>query len=410
MNTNLSRIQKDIENLAKFTSTPGNGTTRFTYSKEYLDAKGFIIQEMKNAGLTVFEDAVGSVFGRIEGEPGLPTVMVGSHFDSVQNGGDFDGQAGVLCGIEVARVIKEQGLKPKYPIEFTAMVEEEGGRFGSALFASRVMAGMVSYEDLLVAKDWDGVSVADAMKSVGLDPAKVKEAARKPGSLKAFLELHIEQGPILETGGIDIGVVEYIVGLTQIVFTINGRADHAGTTPMNMRYDALAIASKLISEFPEYAVAAGEGTVATVGTFEIKPGAANIIPEKVVFTVDIRSKNENCIAQVRDQIFKRIEQLCTEGFSYSSEEKLYAVPVKMSEQIFTAYEKACDENGFSKKTMVSGAGHDAQIMSRITESGLLFVQSKDGRSHTPVEWTDYDKLQKGYEVVFAALKEIAEIQ
>ncbi|MCC5909096.1 MAG: Zn-dependent hydrolase [Clostridiaceae bacterium] len=402
MKTNVERIQKDIEILSQFNATPGRGLTRFSFTEEDRGAREYIKSEMKACGLQVYEDAAGTVIGRLEGEvKGAPTIIVGSHFDSVKNGGNFDGPAGVVMGLEIARSIYENKITTKYPIEFIAMIEEEGGRFGSGLFGSRAMVGKVSREQLDQFKDNEGISIAEAMEAFGLDPNKIQEAARRPEEIKAFFELHIEQGPILEHNKKDVGIVEYIVAINHIEVVVKGRPDHAGTTPMSMRIDALDSATKVISKISAIAKEAGEGTVATVGVLDVSPGATNIVPGEARFTVDIRSKKQECIEKVVKSIEKALKETAKDNkITYTITEKLSVSPIKLDEKIIETFDKNVKKLGFSKESMLSGAGHDAMIMAGITRVGLVFVPSKDGRSHCPEEWTEYKDLQKGIELMY----------
>lgn len=411
MDTKLERIQRDIEEISKYTSTPGAGVTRFSFTKEDKCAREYIKNEMLHAGLKVYEDAAGTVIGRLEGKLiDAPVVMIGSHFDSVKNGGSFDGTAGVVTALETARVFKEKNLKPKYPIEFIAMIEEEGGRFGGGLFASRVMAGKVQRETLDSFKDENGISTAEAMKDFGFDPDNIEKAIRKREQVKAFIELHIEQGPILESKNKDIGIVEYIVGIKEIEVTIKGRPDHAGTTPMDMRSDALEAAANLISRIGDFAREVGDGTVATVGKIKVLPGAANIVPGEVVFTVDIRSKKNEHIAKIGSRIIEELNQLAElKNVKFTAADLLYVSAVKLNDCIIDSFDRNCINLGFSSERMLSGAGHDAMVMAEITDVGLIFVPSRNGRSHCPDEWTDYDKLQKGIEVAYESIKNLAEV-
>ncbi|WP_186429917.1 Zn-dependent hydrolase [Clostridium sp. BSD9I1] len=408
MNTNLERIKRDIEALGEFTSTPGVGNTRLSFSEEDRKAREYIKGQMKEAGLQVYEDAAGTIVGRLEGElKDAPVVMIGSHYDSVKNGGIFDGPAGVVTALESARVFKENNIKPKYPVEFIAMIEEEGCRFGGGLFGSRAMVGKVTREELDKYKDTQGISIAQAMKDFGFNPDEINKAVRNPKDIKAFLELHIEQGPILESNNKDLGIVQYVVGIREFEVIIKGRADHAGTTPMDMRLDALDAAAPVISKISGFAKEAGEGTVATIGKFQLLPGAANIVPEEVKFTVDIRSKSKNLINEVSNKISKDLENMAeTKGVKYEIIDKLNVNPVKLSENIISIMKNKADNIGFTTEDMLSGAGHDAMIMAGVTEVGLLFVPSKNGRSHCPEEWTDYDKLQKGVEIMCQTLEEL----
>lgn len=313
MKTRLDRIKKDIEKLAEYNATPGQGLTRFSFSEEDRRAREYIKEQMILAGLEVYEDAAGTVVGRRNGrDNNLPSVMVGSHFDSVRNGGNFDGPAGVVTALEIARLLHENNIETEHPIEFVALVEEEGGRFGAGLFGSRAMVGRVSEQELNSNRDENGITTGEAMLKFGLDPCTIQKAKRPPGSLKAFFELHIEQGPVLEAERKDIGIVNTIVGIRHYEVEITGRPDHAGTTPMNMRADALVLSSKVVMAVNKLAKEAGEGTVATVGSLRVSPGATNIVPGKVVFTIDIRSRNEENIETIIDGVKTLLTEGCKE--------------------------------------------------------------------------------------------------
>ena len=412
MKTRLDRIANDIEHLSKFNSTPGKGLTRFSFTDEDRKARDYIKKELEKLDLQVYEDEAGTVFGRMKGyDPELPSIMVGSHFDSVKNGGNFDGPAGIVMGLEVMRTLVENKIRTVYPVEFVGMIEEEGGRFGGGVFGSRAMARGITYEELTRYRDEDGISMADAMESFGFDPHKIGDAKRKPEEIRAFIELHIEQGPVLENEKVDIGLVDYIVGIAEYSISIKGRPDHAGTTPMDMRRDPLVAASKLVCQIEEYALSEGNGTVATVGTLNVYPGAANIVPAGVELTVDIRSKKQECIDGVYNKITGFMKENVDEkGLDWETREMLNVAPVTMSEKIMGTMEKKSEENGLKYRKMTSGAGHDAMIMSSITETGLVFVPSKDGRSHCPEEWTDYDQLQKGIELIYHTILEIGDVE
>ncbi|MGM0498782.1 MAG: M20 family metallo-hydrolase [Bacillota bacterium] len=412
MLTKVERIKNDIENLREFNATPENGLTRFSLTEEDRGARNYLKKELQKLDVEIYEDAAGSLVARREGTAeDAPVVMIGSHFDSVKNGGHFDGPAGVIMALEILRVMEENDVKTKYPIEFVAMIEEEGGRFGGGVFGSRAMTGQVDYQELLDFKDADGISMAEAFVDFGFDPKKIEEAKRDPKELKAFIELHIEQGPVLENEEKDVGIVDFIVGINQIRVKVEGRADHAGTTPMEMRKDALSSAAEVISEIKNFALTAGNGTVATVGTLDVKPGAANIVPAEVEFSVDIRSKKLNCIEEVRDKIDQALAVIKAEyAVDYSVQNMLMVEPVELSQEIFNIFKEESKRIGLNSKEMISGAGHDAMIMAAITDVGLIFVPSKDGRSHTPEEWTDYGDLQKGIELIYHTVLKVGEAE
>lgn len=410
MKTKVERIQRDIENLAQFTCVEGIGCTRFTYTKEFAGARDYIVSEMKAAGLEVREDAVGVIIGRMEGKnTDAPVVMTGSHFDTVKTGGRFDGPAGVVAGLETARVLHEEGFVPERPIEFVALPEEEGARFGSGLFGSRAICGKLTQEEVENNKDWDGITVAQAMREYGLDPAKATEAARKPGEIGAFLELHIEQGPLLENTKTDVGIVESIVGLRILDIHVYGRSDHAGNTPMTMRADTMLASAKAIAAGTEKALEIGEGTVVTCGRLETIPGAFNIVAKETYFQIDCRSKTIENVDAVIAVIRESLEKSAAEnpGLSFTIEEKLSAMPVPMKAEIQQIMEAEAADAGISTVKMLSGAGHDAMIMGSICDVAMVFVPSKGGRSHVPEEWTDYEDLQKGIEVIYRSVKKLA---
>jgi len=409
ISSNEQRIKKHLETLAQFTSTPTMGVTRLSYSPEDILARTYLKQQMKELGLSVREDAIGNIYGRLDGvDNTLPPVVIGSHFDSVPNGGAFDGTAGVVMGLEVAALFQEQKLKPHCPLEIIALIEEEGSSFGSGLLASRAIAGLVSTADLESMHDSNGVSAAEKMALVGFDASKVESIVRKPGDMKAFIELHIEQGPILEQAAEDIGIVDTIVGLSQLSVTITGKAGHAGTTPMDMRSDALLISSQLIGQIAQFATEEGE-TVATVGKLNVFPNGSNVIPSKVVFSIDVRSKFIDKLSRVVTRIENTINAVNGGNYTAEVERLIYIKPVDLDKAVFSTLNDCSQQLGYKTRTMVSGAGHDAMIFAQICPVGLVFVPSRDGLSHHPDEWTDYDQVAKGIDVVFAAVKKLTGI-
>ena len=408
--SNIQRIQRDIEALAQFTASPGAGVTRFSFTAEDRQAREYIINQMAASHLKVYEDAAGTIIGRREGSrAAAPVVMIGSHFDSVKNGGPFDGPAGVVAALEIARVLDENRIATEYPLEFIAMIEEEGGRFGAGLFGSRAMAGRIPPDELLNLHDDSGISVARAMHDFGLAPEALLSAVRSPEQLKAFLELHIEQGPILEKTGTDVGLVETVVGIEQWEIEIQGRPDHAGTTPMNMRADALVATADVIKQIHRLASQSETGTVATVGKLQVAPGAGNIVPGKATFSVDIRSDNAADILQLGETIKVFLFSLPQEypGISTRMSSVLSIDPTPLSSPILQLLEEEAGIGGITSRRMRSGAGHDAMVMASLAEVGLVFVPSRDGRSHCPEEWTDYNKLKKGVDLVLQVTLRLA---
>ncbi|GHH99519.1 Zn-dependent hydrolase [Neobacillus kokaensis] len=409
MNDLKQRIEGHIEALSQFTATPGQGTTRLTYSKEDLQAREYLKEKMKEYGLQVSEDGLGNIFGKLEGTlKDAPSVLIGSHFDSVPNGGSYDGPAGVVAGLEVAALFAKNKIKPKYPLEVIALIEEEGSRFGGGLMGSRGIVGSLGEEEFINLTDKGGITTVEAMAEIGLDPSLPKK--RDPKTMKAYLELHIEQGPILEEKGIPIGMVEAIVGLAQLEITVEGKAGHAGTTPMDRRSDALVVAAKMIAQLPEIALSEGEGSVITTGRLHVFPNGANVIPNKVVFTVDLRSGREEHILNMIGQVQQLVESFHAFGIKNSVQQQLYMPPKAMNQEIIALLSEKCSELNIPFCSINSGAGHDAMVFSDVTDVGMLFVPSKDGLSHCPEEWSDSQDLANAVQILYEAAKKLTEAE
>ncbi len=390
------RIESDLKALGQFTATPGKGCTRLPFTKEAREAVDFLRKQMEEAGLKVKEDMAGNIFGILEGEdPKAPCIMMGSHYDSVVNGGNFDGIAGVACAIETARQLQERGIKRKRDFVAAGFCDEEGIRFGTGFFGSGSMLGKRDVEYCRRYKDTDGIAIYDAMKAYGLDPERIGEAKWEDGSIGYYLESHVEQGPVLDAKEIELGVVDCIVGMYRCMVTVHGRADHAGTTPMDMRIDAVEAAAKVVSKLPGWAREKEDGTVATVGYMNVLPGGINIVAEKVEFSVDIRSRNEESICDIVKKMERELDEaagVCSG--SYEIDVKLRISPVHLSDRLAGIMEESCKKNGYSYKRMASGAGHDALEIGQVIPSSLIFVPSKNGRSHCPVESSKYEDLAK----------------
>ncbi|WP_144528395.1 Zn-dependent hydrolase [Peribacillus simplex] len=405
----IERIEKQINDLSEFTSTPGKGTTRLTYSKEDLLTRNYIKNKMMESGLKVQEDGFGNIFGKLEGTlKDAPSVLIGSHFDSVPNGGAYDGPAGVIVALEVAALFAENQLTPKYPLEIVALIEEEGARFGGGLMGSRGIVGTLSEESFKNLRDKEGITTIEAMSKISLDSSLPKR--RNPNSIKAFLELHIEQGPILEEKNIPIGVVEAIVGLTQLEVTIEGKAGHAGTTPMDRRTDALVAAAQIISQLPSFAIEEGEGTVITTGRLHVLPNGANVIPNKVEFSVDIRSSKEEHINNVIKRMKELIESYHEQGIHTTAEKVLYMPPKVLSDEIKALLKDKSSDLKIPYCSINSGAGHDAMVFSDVTDVGMLFVPSKAGLSHCPDEWSDARHLANGVQIFYEVATCLTEVE
>ena len=398
-------IEKHLKCLGEFTSTRGNGVTRFPFTKEAKMAVQYLEDEMKKIGLYTRIDESGAIIGRLEGKE-KRTILIGSHYDSVKYGGEFDGIAGVVCGIEVARMLKEKDFSPKYSIEIIGTNDEEGARFKSGFFSSKAMLGQLKVSDLKGFKDSDNTSIYDAMKEYGLNPEAVHEAKRNLEDIKAFLEIHIEQGPVLEKHERDIGIVDTIVGIQRYMITIQGRADHAGTTPMDMRIDAVEVAAKVISNIGDIA-RTYKNAVATVGSMKVSPNEINTIAQNVTFSIDIRSTKQETVNSIYQKIKGHIENIERRyGSKYSIANTLYVNPVDMNKGLKEKIEESCIKRNFSYEHINSGAGHDSLPMAEAVDTAMIFVPSKAGRSHCKEEFTSYEHLAKAALVVLDAIVNI----
>lgn len=399
-------IIKALDALQEFTATPGCGVTRFPYTTEAREACAYLKERMEAVGLAVRMDNSGAVIGRLEGKSPA-TIMIGSHFDSVKHGGAYDGIAGVVCAIEVARLLKESGTELGYSLEVIATNDEEGARFNVGLFTGKVLLGQLSSEDLKAQVDADGVSVYQAMAAYGLKPEEIAE--NKRDDIKAFIEIHIEQGPVLEAEHKEIGIVDVIVGIKRARIRINGRADHAGTMPMHMRKDALEQATKVISKIGDRA-RLFRNCVATVGYLQVEPNVMNIIPQSVTFVVDIRGVDEETIMTQYYSLLADLDKMSLEsGLTYDVENLLYAEPVRMDEEIKGHFETSCIERQYDYMHLPSGAGHDAQIFGAQLPAAMLFVPSAGGRSHCPEEKSEAKDLAKAVLVAYDALQNMCEL-
>ena len=410
MNNELKKIEdnivKALEALQKFTATPGGGVTRFPYTKEAREACEYLKERMEAVGLAVRLDNSGAVIGRLEGKSPA-TIMIGSHFDSVRHGGAYDGIAGVVCAIEVARLLKESGKELGYSLEVIATNDEEGARFNAGLFTGKVLLGQLTSDGLKAQVDADGVSVYQAMAAYGLKPEEIAE--HKRDDIKAFIEIHIEQGPVLEAEHKEIGIVDVIVGIKRARIRINGRADHAGTMPMHMRKDALEQATKVISKIGDRA-RLFRNCVATVGYLQVEPNVMNIIPQSVTFVVDIRGVDEETIMTQYYSLLADLDKMSLEsGLTYDVENLLYAEPVRMDEEIKGHFETSCIERQYDYMHLPSGAGHDAQIFGAQLPAAMLFVPSAGGRSHCPEEKSEAKDLAKAVLVAYDALQTMCEL-
>lgn len=358
---------------------------------------------MKELGLEVKIDQIGNVFGIRQGLEGGPPVMTGSHIDTVTLGGTLDGAYGILAGLEVIAALNEADIKTKRPLAVAIFTNEEGVRFQPDMMGSLVAAGGLDLEQALAARDPDGVTLGQALKDIGYD------GDLKPGDLAphAFVELHIEQGPVLEASNTDIGVVESLAGISWTEVTIEGIANHAGTTPQNLRFDAGFAAARLTVFLQDLAVSLGESQRATVGSINLSPGAINVVPGRAVVTVDLRNSDNNLLKKSEAALADFLAGLKKEGFGVTTKSLVRFDPVEFDPGITKVIKGNADKLGLSSTFMTSGAGHDAQMMARVCPAAMIFVPSKDGISHNGKEHTEPRHLLAGARTLLHTLLEIA---
>lgn len=390
LETSATRIAADLAALQAFTATPGAGCTRLPFTKETRAAADYLKQAMAEAGLAVREDAAGNIIGvRAGSDRSLPAIVCGSHYDSVVHGGNYDGIAGVVCAIELSRVLEEEHVTLAADYVAIAFMDEEGCRFGTGYFGSRAILGETDAAACRTFSDRDGITVADAMRSYGLVPERIAEAAWPAGRLGRYFEIHIEQGRVLETCGAELGIVSGIVGIRRARVTIEGRADHAGATPMHLRRDAVDMAAQVIVEAGHLARQESEsGAVATIGCIEAEPGAVNVIAGRTTFSIDVRSTDAAAIERILAGLRRKLDDVTRAcGASWTAGQTLAVAPVRMSEDLQARLAASAAAHGCQAHTLPSGAGHDALPIASHAETAMLFVPSRDGRSHAPEEYT-----------------------
>ncbi|MEM0650933.1 allantoate amidohydrolase [Klebsiella huaxiensis] len=380
-----ARVMARADELAAISETP-EGLTRVYLSPQHLQANQQAALWMNQAGMTVWQDSVGNICGRYEGEQeGAPAILLGSHLDTVRNAGRYDGMLGVLTAIEVVHSLHQQGRRLKKAIEIVGFCDEEGTRFGITLLGSRGLTGTWP-ESWLAQSDADGVSVAQAMVLAGLDPARIHLAARSQEEIAAYLELHIEQGPCLEQEGLALGVVEAINGARRLNCCFTGEAGHAGTVPMGHRKDALAAAAEWMVLVETLTREQGGNLVATVGTLRCAPGAVNVIPGEVTLTLDIRGPNDQPLDALLNRLLTRAQDIAARRQLQFSAEEFYRIAATACDsELQRVLSEAVQEVQGRSVSLPSGAGHDAIAIAERWPSAMLFVRCKGGISHHPAE-------------------------
>jgi len=400
-------VEQCVFALAEFGASDGTGVRRAVYTPEWAAAQQMVAQWCNEAGLAVRWDAVGSVWGRLEGTAVGAAIVSGSHIDTQLPGGRYDGALGVIAGFVAIAALKEQFGPPKRPLEVVSFCQEESSRFPRANFwASRAVVGRIEPDEAETMRSYADERMADVMRVVGLDPARIPNAARD--DIETFIELHIEQGPLLEEAGLAVAVVNAITGLRGYTIEVHGRADHAGAFPMDLRRDPMAAAAEIILGVRENALGMGRPAVTTVGRIAAEPNFPAIVPERVIFSVDARHPDP----AKRAELYERHEQLFRDVAARRNVAVTWQVrsdtpPCICDPDTVRLLETSAREQDIVTMTMQSGAGHDSQIMAARSKVAMLFVRSKDGRSHTPEEFTTIEDAVAGIAVLAGALHALA---
>jgi N-carbamoyl-L-amino-acid hydrolase len=388
-------LRRDFAAFAEIGRSEAGGYDRIAYSAADRVARDWLIEEMRAIGLDVREDAVGNVIGRLQGsDPACRAIAMGSHTDSVPSGGNYDGVLGVLGGLAVLRTLQAEGVKLRHPLELIDFAGEEATMPGGTV-GSRAMAGLLPPEMLDVAA-FDGRTLAEHMRAFGLDPTQWRRAQRTADDFSVYLELHIEQGGVLEAEDVPVGVVAGIVGIRRYAVTYRGIANHAGTTPMAARRDALVFAAPYIGEVRRIAIA--HGIVGTIGTLHVSPAAPSVIPGQVRLDVEIRAITEALLDGAEAEL-REVAERSGAAFTPVSAKR----PVTSAPDVMHAMNEACTHLGIAHKTMPSGAGHDAMCIATLAPQGMIFVPSRAGISHAPEEFTEHEHCVAGARVLLGTL-------
>ncbi len=408
MHINSARLQQHFEAMSEIGKIGETGTNRPAHSPEEKKAFELAASWMQEAGMTTRTDHFGNLIGTLKGSrPELPVLMLGSHLDSQPYGGRFDGVAGVLCAIEAVKALQEQGIRPERSVEVVSFADEEGWRFNKGLFGSRGILGKL-VEGELDRADSNGITRRQALIDFGCDINRFRECEYAPGSIHCFLELHIEQGPVLDAGNQPLGVVSGISGPLWLTVTFKGMAGHAGSVPMPMRKDALlgmaqvtVALNEIVNQVP------GAPTVGTVATVNVFPSSRNIIAEEVSFTVDLRDIDLDRRNRYEQQLRERIDEIARKnGLTYTIAQDWNSEPRYCAGWIKDIIHEQCRQAGLQAPELMSGPFHDAMALSYACDYGMIFVRCKDGISHNPLEFSSYEDLALGAEVLYGTVRQI----
>ncbi len=403
---NFARLRSRLMELASIGEIDGGGCARLALTDEDKHGRDLVVAWMRDLDLEVTVDRVGNVVGTWNVGSGAP-VMTGSHIDTVRTGGKYDGNLGVLAGLEVIQTCQESGITPSRPMAVAFFTNEEGARFAPDMFGSLVYVGGLDLETALDTVGIDGARAGDELERIGY-----AGSTPCPGlSPHAFIELHIEQGPVLEQRGITIGAVTGVQGISWQEVTIAGQSNHAGTTPMSLRHDPAFVAAKLAVHLREMAERIGGNQVCTVGKIDLHPNLINVVPSTATLTLDIRNTDESVLRAAEHEVALLIEELsASEGVQITTRQLARFEPVEFSPGIVSMVERLAAEHGHSVMRMPSGAGHDAQMLARVCPSAMIFVPSVRGISHNPAELTHDEDLKAGANLLLAAMLELTETE
>lgn len=407
---NIDRIKKNVLELATIgRSGEDRGIYRMAFSDADMEGKRWLLDRIDEAGLMSNSDGAGNIFGRLDPDNAAdgdkPSILMGSHIDTVPCAGALDGSLGVVVALECLQTLREQGVSLSLPLELVAFSDEEG-RFGG-MFGSQAFCGRIT-PDTFHNKDLDGIELGDAMLRQGMDPVKALDAARSRETVEAYIELHIEQGPVLDQSAIPVGIVENITGLFKWQVRFLGNANHAGTTPMDMRQDAFMGLADFAHELPRILEEnGGENSRATIGKAEILPGSANTVPGTVEFSLDVRDTDKDVLEELSKAAQKVLSAIARRrGLRYEYEAMSWIDPVRCDSAVVQVLEQSAQALELGYKCMPSGAAHDAQILGGLTRMGMVFAPSRDGKSHTPEEWTAWEDIEAAANVCINALVEL----
>lgn len=398
------RLLASLDDMARIGATPNGGVTRLALTDEDKTARDLLRSWMEEARYAVRVDDFGNMIGRREGSADLPPVLLGSHLDTVRAGGRFDGVLGVLGALEVARTLDDHGVTTERPIEIIDWTNEEGARFSPALLGSGAVTGQFEAGYVYDRIDADGHRFEDELRRIGY----LGTRENRPVEGSAYLELHIEQGPVLERAGLSVGVVEGIIGDTWIDVAIHGKADHAGPTPMDMRHDALLAASQLIQGVNRIAREEGDPAVGTVGRLNVQPNIINTIPDHVTLVVDVRNLDSARLDGLVERIHALADEIAEEQGVRIGIDRYWTIePVSFASEIVGAVAASCRELGLEEHRLWSGAGHDAKYAASIWPTAMIFARSRDGLSHAEAEYTAPDDIEAATNVLLGTVARLA---